>query len=120
MYLNTTYKAFVADTAAKLYAEMVVKAIEQGKLSPFQGTSFKDNEDEFEFIANQATFAAEKLATKLQDWWTCTGDRQTVMFDPQDSLTSRIENELSGIAEKLQDIEVEMERQYKNDHMDEQ
>lgn len=112
MYFNTIFKAFVADTAAKLYAEMVGKAIEQGKLSPFQGTSFKDNEDEFEFIANQATFAAEKLAEGLEDWWKGAGDHQTVMFDPQDSLTSNIERELSGIAEKLQDIEDEMKREY--------
>ena len=117
MYMNGTYKAFVAETAAKVAAE-ISKSNYNTSPTTFADDLMSDNL--CEKIAIASVNVAEHLAAKLQEWWTCKGDRQTVMFDPQDSLTSRIENELSDIAEKLQDIEAEMERQYKNDHMDEQ
>jgi hypothetical protein len=119
MYMNGTYKAFVAETAAKVAAEISMCFTRSGATAGDVSLLMKDDAT-CEKIAIASVNVAEHLATKLQEWWTCKGDRQTVMFDPQDSLTSRIENELSDIAEKLQDIEAEMERQYKNDHMDEQ
>lgn len=118
MYLNTTYKAFVAGTAAKIAAEISAKFVTA------QGTSLlvKDELTQHN-IAVAAISVADKLAEKLEDWWRSKGDHSTVMFDPQDSLTSRIEGELSAITEKLQDIhdrlndiEAEMEREYDNDH----
>ena len=47
---------------------------------------------------------ADKLAEKLEDWWKAKGDRKTMMFDPADSLTSKIEGELSEIADNIEGI----------------
>jgi len=113
MYMNATYKAYVAETAAKIAAAIVNKG-DMGIIATTQ--SLRNDDTTCEKIAIASVNVAEHLAAKLQEWWTCKGDRSTVMFDPQDSLTSRIENELSDIAEKLQDIEAEMERQSKNEY----
>jgi hypothetical protein len=47
---------------------------------------------------------ADKLAGKLEDWWQARGDHKTVMFDPADSLTSKMECELSEIADNIESI----------------
>ena len=104
MYLNTTYKAFVAEAASKVAAEISKQFTSQAN---FGDVSMLKNDDVCERIAIAAVNVADHLAQKLEEWWRCKGDRSTVMFDPQDSLTSRIEGELSDIAEKLQDIEAE-------------
>lgn len=118
MYLNTTYKAFVAGTSAKVAAEISKEFVSKRDVSLL----LEDEHTQHE-IAVAAISVAEKLALKLEDWWRSKGDHSTVMFDPQDSLTSRIEGELSAITEKLQDIhdrlngiEAGMEREYANDH----
>jgi hypothetical protein len=115
MFMNTTFKAFVAETAARVAAELS----KSNNMGVGQAASNLKDDSLCEKIAIASVNVAEKLAFKLQEWWGCSGDHSTVMFDPQDSLTSNIERELSDIVEKLQDIEEEMERQYKNDHMDE-
>lgn len=117
MYLNTTYKAFVAVTSAKVAATLCKSYGEHNIMGELK------KEVVCEKIAIASVSVADKLAEKLEDWWRSKGDHSTVMFDPQDSLTSRIEGELSAITEKLQDIhdrlndiEAEMEREYDNDH----
>lgn len=55
-------------------------------------------------IAVASISVADKLAEKLEDWWQAKGDRKTVMFDPVDSLTSKIEGELSEIADNIEGI----------------
>ena len=107
MYLNTTYKAFVAKAAAKLMAEMVGQRILDGSIDPT--ASFKDNEQKYEHLAIQAALAAKTLANELQDTWDGV-DRETVFFDVQDSPTSRLENGLADIAEKLEDIQDEIKK----------
>lgn len=111
MYMNTTYKAFVAKAAASLFTEMVIKVMNDETLKG----SFSNNEKMYEHLAIQSTLAADKLAGELEDWWRSKGDQSTVMFDVQDSLTSGIEAGLNDISEKLQDIEAEMEREHDND-----
>lgn len=107
MYLNTTYKAFVAKAAAKLMAEMVGQRILDGSIDPT--ASFKNNEQKYEHLAIQATLAAKTLANELQDTWDGV-DRETVFFDVQDSPTSRLENGLADIAEKLEAIQDEIKK----------
>ena len=99
MYENTTYKAFVAETAAKISAEISAKFVTA------QDTSLlaKDEATQHD-IAVAAISVADKLAEKLEDWWQAKGDRKTVMFDPADSLTSKIEGELSEIADNIEGI----------------
>ena len=99
MYMNTTYKAFVAKAAASLYAEMVGKVMNRETLNQ----SFNDNKRMYEHMAIQATDAAEVLAKHLDDNWQAVGDKSTVFFDVQDSLTSGIERELNDITSKLAD-----------------
>ena len=107
MYLNTTYKVFVAKAAAKLMAEMVGQRILDGSIDPT--ASFKDNEQKYEHLAIQAALAAKTLANELQDTWDGV-DRETVFFDVQDSPTSRLENGLADIAEKLEGIQDEIKK----------
>ena len=122
-YMNTTYKAFVAETAAKIAASIA------GSQTSEHGIGFLTSE----YIANQITgvsvSVAEKLAYHLQEWWQAKGDEVTVMFDVQDSPTSRMENELSELSnildavaalkqpivnlyEAINGIEEEMEREF--------
>jgi hypothetical protein len=99
MYENTTYKAFVAETAAKIAAEISAKFVTA------QDTSLlaKDEATQHD-IAVAAISVADKLAGKLEDWWQARGDHKTVMFDPADSLTSKMECELSEIADNIETI----------------
>jgi len=110
MYLNTTYKAFVAETAAKVAAEI------SREFTIKNDVSMLEMDDTAEEISIAAVNVAGHLAQKLEEWWESKGDRSTVMFDPADSPTTRIENELADIAQKLEDIEMEMEREYDNEH----
>ena len=99
MYENTTYKAFVAETAAKIAAEISVKFVTDKDtllLANDEGTQHD--------IAVASISVADKLAGKLEDWWQARGDHKTVMFDPADSLTSKIEGELSEIAGNIESI----------------
>lgn len=107
MYMNTTYKAFVAKAAAKLMAEMVGQRILDGSIDPT--ASFKDNEQKYEHLAIQATYAAKALAYGLIDMWV-DENHDTMFFDVQDSPTSRLENGLADIAEKLEDIQDEIKK----------
>ena len=107
MYLNTTYKAFVAKAASKLMTEMVGQGILDADIDPT--FTFEDNKQKYEHLAIQATLAAKTLANELQDMWI-REDKTTVFFDVQDSPTSRLENELAGIAEKLEAIQDEIKK----------
>ena len=102
MYLNTTYKAFVAKVAAKLMTEMVGHAAKDGSIN--LDDSFDNNKRMYEHLSVQATSAAYMLADHMNDWWRGNDGGQTVFFDVQDSPTSRIENELAGIADKLEEL----------------
>lgn len=99
MYMNTTYKAFVAETAAKIAAEISKEFITARDVS-----LLKNDEETQHDIAVAAVSVSEKLADKLNEWWECNGDRSTVMFDVDDSLTSNIERELFNIAGKLEEL----------------
>lgn len=98
MYLNTTYKAFVAETAAKVAAEISKRFTCAGDVSLLK------NDEEAESIAISAVNVAEKLAMKLEEWWRSKGDHSTVFFDVQDSLTSRLEGEVAEIPGKIQEL----------------
>lgn len=98
MFMNTTYKAFVAETAAKVAAEISGAIV---KNNGFQDPSDTDLAEE---ISAKAVLVADTLAGELVDWWKSKGEYRTVIFDVQDSLTSNIERELSGIAESIDNI----------------
>ena len=99
MYMNTTYKAFVAETAAKIAAEISKEFITARDVS-----LLKNDEDTQHDIAVAAVSVAEKLVRELDNWWECKGDHATIMFDVDDSLTSNIERELFNIAGKLEEL----------------
>ena len=105
--MNTTYKAFVAKAAAKLMTEMVGQGILDADIDPT--FTFEDNKQKYEHLAIQATLAAETLANELIDMWTVES-HDTAFFDVQDSPTSRLENGLADIAEKLEDIQDEIKK----------
>lgn len=105
--MNTTYKAFVAKAAASLMQEMVGEAIAQGKID--NEKSWNDNKQMYEHLAWQATQGAKALAKALEDDWTCV-DHSTVFFDPQDSLTSKLEEAVYDVSEKLEDLTEEVEK----------
>lgn len=90
--MNTTYKAFVAETAAKVAASISANT-EMSKLH-----FFADD------IAACSINIAKTLASRLEDWWQADGDNVTTMFDTQDSPTSKMEGELSDIADKVNDL----------------
>lgn len=102
MYMNTTYKAFVAKAAAGLMQEMVADAMAKGRID--NEKSWNDNKQMYEHLAMQATFGAEALAQFLSDNWSASGDRKTVFFDPHDSSTSNLENAVGDVAQKLDDL----------------
>ena len=108
MYLNSMYKAYVAETAAK-----IVAGICEG-ISSTESLSLLGNETCHDNICVEAVTIAEKLAERLEMWWQAKGDGNTVMFDVDDSLTSRIEHELGNIGEKIDDLAEEMERHHEN------
>lgn len=99
MFQNSTYKAFVAEAAAKVAA-----SISQSFVTARCDLALLKDDGKAEEIAIASVNVAQQLASKLEDWWECTGDHSTVMFDVDDSSTSRIENELAGISEKMEGI----------------
>ena len=103
MYMNTTYKAFVAETAAKIAAEISKEFITARDVS-----LLKNDEDTQLDIAVAAVSVSEKLADKLIEWWECNGDHATIMFDVDDSLNSGIERELSSVAVSIDDFKDEL------------
>ena len=108
MYLNSIYKAFVAETAAKIVAGIC-------KGHPIAGSFPLDSEEtSHDRICVEAITIAEKLADRLEMWWQAKGDGNTVMFDVDDSPTSRIEHELGNIGEKIDDLTEELERHHDN------
>ena len=107
MYLNTIYKAFVAKTAAQVAANISQAFTEQGNVASLNDDVTAQN------IAFASVNVAEKLASELEQWWTGK-DQSTVMFDVQDSLTSKLELNLSEIAENLLCIESQIEDLNKN------
>lgn len=108
MYLNSTYKAFVAETAAKIVTGIYNRPSAYGSLP----VSTKEVSDDIMYV--KAITIAEKLADRLEKWWQAKGDGTTLMFDVDDSLTSRIEQELGNISEKIGDLTEEIERHHEN------
>lgn len=102
MYLNTIYKAFVAKTVAQVAASISQAFTEQGNVSSLNDDVTAQN------IAFASVNVAEKLASELEQWWTGK-DKETLMFDVQDSLTSKMEGWLSAISENLKGIEDKIE-----------
>ena len=108
MYLNSTYKPFVAETSAKIMAGFCNSPKSTGSFS------FPIDEKSYDSICEMAITISETLANRLEMWWQAKGDGNTVMFDVDDSLTSRIEQELGNIGEKISDLTEEMERHHEN------
>ena len=108
MYLNSMYKAYVAETTAK-----IATGICEG-ISTTNSLSLLGNETCQYNICVKAITIAEKLADRLEMWWQAKGDGNTVMFDVEDTPTSRIEHELGNIGEKIEDLAEEMERHHEN------
>lgn len=94
MRTNTTYKAFVAETSAKIAAEISTKYT----MSYLSEAGIRED------IAEASVKLADKLAEKLEEWWRDKGDHKTVMFDPDDTLLSGVEGELGDIADQLAEI----------------
>lgn len=91
MYNNTTHKAFMAETAAKIAAEISSQYVAE------KGIPSMLTHD----IATASIEIAEKLAEKLEDWWQCNGDHLTAFFDPEDTLHSGIEREIFNLSQKI-------------------
>jgi hypothetical protein len=113
MYLNTTYKAFVAKAAAGLMQEMVGEAISKGKIDIKK--SWSDNEQMYKHLAVQSTLAAKALAQELNKGWTGEDGGKTVFFDVHDSLTSKLEEAVGDVAQKLEDLTEEVKKLAKNE-----
>lgn len=109
MYQNTTYKAFIAETAAKIAAQLTTQFAESRDLSLLKSDSYY-----IEKIATASINVASVLAKEIEYWWQ-TKDQSTVMFDVQDSLTSNIERCLSDISDNLEEIRDELERGHDNE-----
>lgn len=99
MYKNTTYKAFVANTAAQLMTEMVSQKLFGEKIN--LNTSFGENKEYYEHLTDHAIGAAVLLANRLVEWWEVKGYNETTFFDPEDTLNTGIENGLDRIVEQL-------------------
>lgn len=100
MYTNTTYKVFVAKAAAGLMGEMVAHAMFNGKINNME--SWNENKTVYEHLAVQARLAATALADELQEGWS--DGHQTVFFDVEDSLTSRLESAVYDVSQKLEEL----------------
>lgn len=103
MYQNTTYKAYVAEAAAKVAAQISMQ------YTSHRDVSLLTDDKVAEKIAIASTNVAKHLANKLEEWWRCAGDSVTVMFDPDDTPYSKITDALWNIEDKLNDIKDTME-----------
>lgn len=108
MYMNTTFKAFVAKAATELMKTLM----KQDFIGKEATTHFTDEQlkEQFTRNAQDAIEAASTLAEELTKWWECTGDHKTIFFDVQDSTTSNIERELSEIVAGLGQITDELDK----------
>ena len=106
MYMNTTFKAFVAKAATE-FMKTLMRHDFIGKEDTIDIAADKLKE-QFTRNAQDAIEAASTLAHELQEWWELAGDQKTIFFDVQDSTTSNIERELSEITDKLQDISLRL------------
>lgn len=98
MYQNTTYKAFVAEAAAKVAAQISMQ------YTSHRDVSLLTNDKVAEQIAIASTNVAKQLASKLEEWWRCTGDSVTTMFDPDDTPYTKITHALWDIKDELNNI----------------
>lgn len=105
MYMNTTFKAFVAKAATEF-----MKTLMKQDFGKEDTTHITDDLLQEQFIRNaqDAIEAASTLAHELQEWWELAGDQKTIFFDVQDSPTSNIERELSEITGELQNISLRL------------
>ena len=103
MYMNTTFKAFVAKAATEFMKEFM------NELNTLNLTG-DEMKVKFERYAMDAIEAASTLAHELQEWWELAGDQKTIFFDVQDSTTSNIERELSEIVAGLGKITDELDK----------
>ena len=93
---DTTYKAFMAETSAKIAASLCGAYVNaRNDLSVMLSMSRQDE------IADVSINMAAELADRLDQWYEENGDAMTSMFDPGDTQTSRIEKDLDKIAEKI-------------------
>ena len=108
MYMNTTFKAFVAKAATE-FMKILMK---QDFIGKEDTTHFSDDQlkEQFTRNAQDAIEAASTLAHELQEWWELAGDQKTIFFDVQDSTTSNIERELSEIVAGLGQITDELDK----------
>ena len=107
MYMNTTFKAFVAKAATEF-----MKILMKQDFGKEDTTHFPDDQlkEQFTRNAQDAIEAASTLAHELQEWWELAGDQKTIFFDVQDSPTSNIERELSEITAGLGKITDELDK----------
>lgn len=98
MYQNTTYKAFVAEAAAKVAAQISMQ------YTSHRDVSLLTDDKVAEKIAIASTNVAKQLASKLEEWWMCTGDKVTTMFDPDDTPYTKITKTLWDIEDELNGI----------------
>lgn len=104
MHNNTTYKAFMAETAAKVAAEISKQFVTNSDMS-----KLNDSNTQYDIVFASIEIA-EKLAEKLEEWWKCNGGSLTVFFDPE-ALHSGIESRLYDIAEKLDTMTTQMRKE---------
>lgn len=98
MYDHTTLKAFVAETAAKIAAEMCKEFTMHKDISLLMDDDIQSK------ITKVSVTMAHKLSIQLGRWWNDEFDDGTVMFDPDDSPTSEIERRLKFIGCILMDL----------------
>lgn len=98
MYQNTIYKAYVAEAAAKIAAQISMQYTSNNDVSQLADDEIAEQ------IAIASTNVAKQLASKLEEWWRCAGDSVTMMFDPDDTPYTEITNALWNIEDKLNDI----------------
>lgn len=98
MYQNTTYKAYVAEAAAKVAAQISMQYTSNNDVSQLADDEIAEK------IAIASTNVAKHLANKLEEWWRCAGDSVTTMFDPDDTPYTKITDALWNIEGGLNDI----------------
>lgn len=108
MYMNTTFKAFVAKAAAGLMQEMVADALAKGRINSEE--SWNENGPVYKYLAYHAALAAHVLAEELESNWKGMDGGQTVFFDVQDSPTSKLEEAVYDVSEKVQELADEVKK----------
>lgn len=108
MYMNTTFKAFVAKAAAGLMQEMVADAMAKGRINNEE--PWNENKPVYKYLALQATLAAHVLAEELESNWKGMDGGQTVFFDVQDSPTSKLEEAVYDVSERVQELADEVKK----------